>query len=116
MRNALIAFGLLGWFALVVFASLCRCWCVVVPLLALGGMVETFAHEAIGARLDAAFAVQVEPDPCGWHAIVLDASDAVVFITDSYVALEDATGAAWDWINGASRRNGKTSSAGRDGR
>ncbi len=98
LRNAFLVAAVLVWLALVVVLSLARCWLAVAPLIALGGMVETFAHEAIGARLDAAFAVQVEPEECGWHAIVLDAENAVVFITDSYVVLEDATGAAWEWI------------------
>jgi hypothetical protein len=43
--------------------------------------------------------VQLEADPDGWHAIVLDAADVVVHITDSYATLEAAARAAWTWID-----------------
>jgi hypothetical protein len=106
LRNACIITVLLVWFALVVVLSLARLWAVVVPLIALGGMVEMFAHEAIGARWDAQanpavsdqLAVQVEPDECGYHAIVLDAADVVAHITDSHASIEEAARAAWEWI------------------
>jgi hypothetical protein len=52
-RNAFIVAAVVVWFALVVVLALARCWSAVTPLLALAGMVETFAHEALGARLDA---------------------------------------------------------------
>ncbi len=45
LRNLLIVAGLLGFLALVVLFALCRQWCVVVPLLALGGLLETLSHE-----------------------------------------------------------------------
>ncbi len=45
LRNLLIAAGLLAYLALVVLFALCRQWCVVVQLLALGGLVESISHE-----------------------------------------------------------------------
>jgi hypothetical protein len=53
-------------------------------------------------------AVQLEPDPDGWHAIVTDATDTVVHITDSYPTLEAAARAAWTWIE---RELGRTTRA-----
>jgi hypothetical protein len=52
MRNVLILAGFLDWFGLVALLCLARCWSVAVPLLALGLLAESIAHEAVGARLD----------------------------------------------------------------
>jgi hypothetical protein len=54
MRNLLILAGFLGWFGLVAVLCLAHLWSVAVPLLALGFLAESIAHEAIGPRLDAA--------------------------------------------------------------
>ena len=53
MRNLLILAGFLGWFAVVALLALARCWVAVAPMLALGFLAESIAHEYLGARWDA---------------------------------------------------------------
>jgi hypothetical protein len=103
LRNTCIALVVTVWLALVVVLSLSRLWFVLVPVLALGGMVEAFAHHAVGSRLDALepacrqLAVELEPDEDGWHGVVTDAADSVIHVSDSYPSLEAAALAAWEW-------------------
>jgi hypothetical protein len=54
-------------------------------------------------------AVELEADESGYHAIVTDATDTVVHITDSHATLEAAARAAWTWIE---RELGRTTRAG----
>jgi hypothetical protein len=53
-------------------------------------------------------AVELEADEDGYHAIVLDATDTVLHITDSYPTLEAAARAAWTWLD---REHGRTTRA-----
>jgi hypothetical protein len=52
MRNVLILAGFLGWVAVALVLCLTRCWAGAVPVLVLGFLVESVAHEAFGGRLD----------------------------------------------------------------
>jgi hypothetical protein len=52
MRNVLILAAFLSWFAVVALLSLARLWQLALPLLALGFLAESIAHEALGGRLD----------------------------------------------------------------
>jgi hypothetical protein len=52
MRNLLILALFLSWFALALVLCLAHCWAGAVPVLVLGFVAESVAHEAIGARLD----------------------------------------------------------------
>ena len=45
-------------------------------------------------------AVEVEPDDCGFHSVIIDLSDdAVLHVSNSYPAPEDAERAARTWID-----------------
>jgi hypothetical protein len=52
MRNLFILAGFLGWFGLAAVLTLTRCWAGAVPVLVLGLLAESIAHEAFGGRLD----------------------------------------------------------------
>ena len=52
MRNLLLVAGFLSWFALALVLCLARCWAGAVPVLVLGLLAESVAHEALGGRLD----------------------------------------------------------------
>ncbi len=44
--------------------------------------------------------IEPERDEDGYHAAIIDiALDAVLYVTDSFKAIEDAIGAAQRWIN-----------------
>lgn len=44
--------------------------------------------------------IEVERDPDGYHAVVIDIGiDAVLYVTDSFPAEENAIGAARAWID-----------------
>jgi hypothetical protein len=44
-------------------------------------------------------AIEPEVDECGYHAAVIElGEDVVLHVTNSYPRIEDAVGAAQDWI------------------
>lgn len=50
-------------------------------------------------------AIEIEQDECGFHAVVIDAADdAVLHVTNSHLAPEDAEADARRWIDWKANR------------
>jgi hypothetical protein len=45
--------------------------------------------------------VQIEPDADGFHAVITDAENRVLHVTDSLPTVLDACVAAWTWAQGS---------------